>query len=85
MEVGSGSGPLRGLENRRPKGYAGSSPVPSNTQVQQLTLTCGEQQHHHQGIETMVKLPPLLVCPRNEILSWISSVVLSWSGSRTVI
>ena len=29
MEVGSGSSPLCGLENRRPKGYAGSSPVPS--------------------------------------------------------
>jgi hypothetical protein len=31
MKVGSGSSPLRGLENRRPKGYAGSSPVPSAT------------------------------------------------------
>jgi hypothetical protein len=29
VEVRSGSRPLRGLENRRPKGYAGSSPVPS--------------------------------------------------------
>jgi len=29
VEVGSGSSPLSGLENRRPKGYAGSSPVPS--------------------------------------------------------
>ena len=29
MEVRSGSSPLCGLENRRPKGYAGSSPVPS--------------------------------------------------------
>jgi hypothetical protein len=29
MEVESGSRPFCGLENRRPKGYAGSSPVPS--------------------------------------------------------
>jgi len=29
MEVRSGRDPLGGLENRRPKGYAGSSPVPS--------------------------------------------------------
>ena len=34
MEVGSGSRPVDGLENRRPKGYAGSSPVPSATHVQ---------------------------------------------------
>ena len=31
VEVRSGPRPLRGLENRRPKGYAGSSPVPSAT------------------------------------------------------
>jgi len=36
VEVGSGSSPLRGLENRRPKGYAGSSPVPSAISNQQL-------------------------------------------------
>jgi len=32
VEVGSGSSPLCGVESRRPKGYAGSSPVPSATQ-----------------------------------------------------
>ena len=39
VEVGSGRRPLRGLENRRPKGYAGSSPVPSAISFQRLTLT----------------------------------------------
>ena len=33
MEVGAGSIPLCGLENRRSKGYAGSSPVPSAISV----------------------------------------------------
>jgi hypothetical protein len=32
VEVRSGSSPLCGLENRGPKGYAGSSPVPSAIQ-----------------------------------------------------
>jgi len=34
--VGSGSRPLCGLENRRPKGYVGSSPVPSATSFEKL-------------------------------------------------
>lgn len=37
MEVGSGPDPLCGLENRRLKGYAGSSPVPSAISFEQLT------------------------------------------------
>jgi len=39
MEVESGLSPLRGLENRRPKGYVGSSPVPSAISFQTLTFT----------------------------------------------
>jgi len=38
VEVRLGSSPICGLENRRPKGYAGSSPVPSAIHIQQLTL-----------------------------------------------
>ena len=37
VEVRLGSSPLCGLENRRPKGYAGSSPVPSAISFEQLT------------------------------------------------
>jgi hypothetical protein len=39
VEVRSGSSPLCGLENRWPKGYAGSSPVPSAISIQQLTAS----------------------------------------------
>jgi len=39
VEVGSGSNALCGLENRRPKGYAGLSPVPPAIQAQQLTAS----------------------------------------------
>ena len=35
-EVRLGPSPLCGLENRRPKGYAGSSPVPSAIKLPEL-------------------------------------------------
>ena len=38
VQVRLGPGPPCGLENRRPKGYPGSSPVPSAISDQQLTV-----------------------------------------------
>jgi hypothetical protein len=79
VEVGSGSRPLCGLENRRPKGYAGSSPVPSAIQVQQLTASSSS------SLVSLNQLPSVLVASWRDLGALLALAGLGRNGSGRLL